>query len=595
MPVSAAMAPQLLDNENDEEMQARKEFSAENRSFRQQNDEDDSISLWDEWAAQLKTAWPTLLGALLRKGPWLISLRFVGGIGGDELAAAALASTLCNVTGLSLSVGLSSALTTLVGQARGHLLRKRQLNENAAVQAWEKEQSFDDATAIESESAQSEEQSEPVPLLSRRKSFLSETSSNKPLMPIVFLYRGMFIQLLIVIPVGIWWVYGIEPVLVHLGQGAVLSRMTQDYLRVLAPSLWAYSINWTLTSWLQSMEMADIPAYAAAFGLLAHVPLNYLFVYGLNWGYLGCAAATVAYQALQPICLIIYLMSSRGRSRLWHQMGASRSTPHAPFWSTMRLAVSRGIGQYLGLALPGIVIISEWWASEVAIFLSGLFENAAVTLGAMTLYQSINTFCFMLPVGFSVSGGTRVSTWLGAGRATLAARASAVSVAGAAVVSTVMGVVLYVTPHTFFPSLFAPDEVDLYTQAGELMPLLALYVFADGVQTALNGTIKGCGLQAYVMPVVVAAYWVVGLPLGYHLAFDENCHAFCGDFGLVTGMTTGTWVHMLMLALMVLCGTNWTKEADKAHSRMLACEEGSDTENETDSDLAALELCRQEQ
>lgn len=58
---------------------------------------------------------------LLYKFPWLISLRFVGGIGAEELAAAALAATLCNVTGLSLSVGLSSALTTLTGQARGDL------------------------------------------------------------------------------------------------------------------------------------------------------------------------------------------------------------------------------------------------------------------------------------------------------------------------------------------------------------------------------------------------------------------------------------------------------------------------------------------
>eukprot|EP00977_Amphora_coffeiformis_P014598 scaffold4097_cov166-Amphora_coffeaeformis.AAC.55 len=587
------MPPQSLEVENDEEKQFRKalDSSSNSASFRRQNDEDDPIvSVRDEWADQLKTAWPTLLGSLLRKGPWLISLRFVGGIGGDELAAAALASTLCNVTGLSLSVGLSSALTTLAGQARGHLLRKRQLEEGTEVQAWEKQQQFfGEGSAVELESLESAK-SEPAPLLSRGESSFSETPSSKPIMPLVFLYRGMFIQIVFVIPVGIWWLYGIEPVLIRLGQGAMLSSMTQDYLRILAPNLWAYSINWTLTSWLQSMEMADIPAYANALGLITHVPLNYFFIYGLGWGYLGSAIATVAYQALQPICLVIYLMTRRGRMRLWHQMGASRSISHAPFWPTLWLAVSKGIGQYLGLALPGIIIISEWWASEAACFLSGLFDNPAVTLGAMTLYQSINTFCFQLPMGFSVAGGARVSTWLGAGQAGSAARASAVSVASAACFSALMGVVLYVTPHTFFPSLFAPDEVDLYTQAGELMPLLAFYVFADGVQTTLNGTIKGCGLQAYVMPVVVVAYWVVGLPLGYYLAFDEECSTFCGDFGLVAGMTTGTWVHMIMLALLVVCGIDWKRESGKAHSRMLACEEEEDTEGVSDSDSAALEL-----
>lgn len=357
-------------------------------------------SLWDEWRAQIKTAWPTLLGMLLYKVPWMVSLRFVGGIGAGELAAAALASTLCNVTGMSLSVGLSSALTTLAGQARGHALRKRQLQHNADVKAWEKEQSFLDETETLDELGDEDlEDVSFLPSNDASSSLATTNNKNKPLMPLVFLFRGMFIQLLLVIPVGIWWLCGIEDVLVRLGQGEELSHMTQNYLRILTPGLWAYSVNWTLTCWLQTMEMADVPAIAAGIGLTAHVPLNFLFVYGLNWGYLGCAAATVCCQGLQPIFIVCYLCSARGKARLWDQMGASPSSgsPPSTLGPTLRLAVSKGLGQYLSLALPGIVIISEWWASEISIFLSGRFDNAAVTLGAMTLYQSINTALFMFP------------------------------------------------------------------------------------------------------------------------------------------------------------------------------------------------------
>lgn len=507
---------------------------------------------------------------LLRKVPWLVSLRFVGMIGGDELAAAALASTLCNVTGLSLSVGLSSALTTLAGQARGHLWRQRQLQQESDAETWEKEQSVNDKTSICSDDEPGEVQ-EAVSFLQSGGTTIS--SSQKLVMPLVFLYRGMFIQLLLIIPVGLWWLYGIEPLLIQLGQGANLSSMTQDYLRILTPSLWAYSINWTLASWLQSMEMADIPAYAAMVSLAAHVPLNYLFIYGLNWGYLGCAAATSASQMLQPVVILAYLQTTNGQSRLWHEMGATGSSNFKEsFLPIVGLAISKGIRQYLALAVPGIVIISEWWASEIAIFLAGRLDNASVTLGAMTLYQSINTACFMFPVAFSVAGATRVSTWLGAGQAGAASQSSSVSIISAGALSALMGIVLYVTPHTFFPSLFAPTETELYEQAGKLMPLLALYVFADGIQSALNGVVKGCGRQALIMPVVVVAYWVVGLPLAYHWAFDEQCSSLCGDLGLVSGMTTGTWVHMLLLAAVVLCGTDWIKEAKKAHARMVSAE-----------------------
>jgi hypothetical protein len=43
---------------------------------------------------------------------------------------------------------------------------------------------------------------------------------------------------------------------------------------------------------------------------------------------------------------------------------------------------------------------------------------------------------------------------------------------------------------------------------------------------------------------------------------------FCGDVGLVTGMTVGTWVHMLLLGAVVVGTTNWEAEAKKANERV---------------------------
>ena len=51
-----------------------------------------------EIRAQASTAIPTVLGLVLYRIPWIISLHFVGSIGAQELAAAALATTLCNVS-----------------------------------------------------------------------------------------------------------------------------------------------------------------------------------------------------------------------------------------------------------------------------------------------------------------------------------------------------------------------------------------------------------------------------------------------------------------------------------------------------------------
>ena len=534
-------------------------------------DNDGSITrrVFSEVKTQWKTAWPTLQSMVLTKIPWLISLRFVGGIGAPELAAAALATTLCNVTGLSLSVGLSSALTTLSGQAKGELCargRKRRV-------------SFD--VAEQTSSIQNIETGEITTSVRLNIPDVNE----EPLTPLLFLYRGMCIQLAFVIPIGLWWISGIEPVLIALGQQRQLAEMTAQYLKILTPGLWAYSISWTLTAWVQAIGMADVPAGAAMIGLALHLPFNWFFIHGLNMGYLGCGVATVCFQLVQAIYIGGYLFgTSKGRARLLESTGGTAiGRTRLSFWLELKIAISsiRGILNYLSLALPGIVIISEWWASEISIFLSGRLQpSPEAALGGMTLYQSINTFCFMFPMAVSIATSARVGNLLGAGNANGASFAGNVGVAGAAIVSICLGCSLYAIPHDFFPSLFAPNETNVIAEASRTIPLLAIYVFADGVQTSLNGIMKGCGRQRIAMPIVVFAYWMVGLPIAYYLAFIRNhgvmtCETsdtddsmFCGDVGLVAGMTTGTWVHMICLAIVVGFKTDWNSEAKKAQERV---------------------------
>ncbi|CAB9524270.1 Protein DETOXIFICATION [Seminavis robusta] len=536
--------------------------------------------LLEEAKDQFKTSWPTLCALVLYRFPWLISLAFVGAIGSDELAAAALATTLCNVTGMSLSVGLSSALTTLTGQARGDLLerhkRQNQPTDPSQTPLLKASNSPNASTQHRYESCR-------VPS-GDDEDFTSASPRNDFLLPMVFLYRGLFVQLLLVVPVGMWWLSGIHDVLESLGQNETIATMTASYLKVLAPGLWAYSINWTITSWLQAIEMADVPAYAAGAGLALHIPFNYFFIYVLRWGYLGVAVATTTSQLIQPLGTLIYLFGfSVGRSRVLQHTVASavgRNCISSGFRVDIKMGITSyaGMKTYLGLAIPGIITISEWWASEIAIFLAGrLHPNPAVALGGMTLYQSINSFCFMFPLASSIAGSARVGKFLGANEPERAGIAAKVSVYSAMLVSGIIGCILYIVPHEFFPSLFTHDG-PVVAETSRTIPLLATYVFADGLQVALNGIIKGCGRQCVTMPIVITAYWVFGVPVSYYLAFrvcggEMSDDMFCGVVGLVSGLTLGTWLHMGMLAMVVIATTNWQAEAFKAKQRLVHADE----------------------
>lgn len=173
---------------------------------------------WLEIKEQLHTSLPTMASQLLYQLPWLISLHFVGAIGERELAAGALSNTLCNVTGVSLSVGLSSALTTLTSQARGTMMRHQQrglLREISSLGYGERENLVNGSSKTNDYSSSATKDTQ-LPL----------EDSGRPLLPLIFLYRGIAIQLLFVVPVGLWWISGIEPALVALGQQPELAYMT---------------------------------------------------------------------------------------------------------------------------------------------------------------------------------------------------------------------------------------------------------------------------------------------------------------------------------------------------------------------------------
>ena len=249
------------------------------------------ITLWTEIREQSKVALPSITSMILYKIPWLISLGFVGTLfSSSELASAALATTICNVTGMSFAVGMNSALATLAGQSKGNIQATKKQKQKKNKRPGPESKASDETT----------------PLIGGRKA--GSFNLEEPLQPLIFMYRGMFVLGLVIVPISVWWLlFGTKPFLLYLGQDIEIATMTQSYLRVLTPGLWFYSINWTMTFFCVSIGLADIPAYAAFVGCICHVPMNLLLLKVFNLGYLGVGIGTVIFQFIQPICMIYYM------------------------------------------------------------------------------------------------------------------------------------------------------------------------------------------------------------------------------------------------------------------------------------------------
>lgn len=338
----------------------------------------------------------------------------------------------------------------------------------------------------------------------------------------------------------------LEPALEFIGEDAQIASRAGDYCKWLLPSMWAFGAQYALSPWLQCFGVVRLPMCASFLMVPVHVALLQLLVSSAGFGVLGAAMASSA-SALIAFATIVTLTYALQRHRI-----PLRTPSHS---SLLRLPT------FLKLGLPGVLMLGEWWASELGILLSGLLPAAATNLASMSVYQGINSVCFMWPLGASVAGATRVGSCLGAGDAIAAKRAATVCVSLAFGYGMLASLALLMLRETVARAFTSDEEV--VAAIGHLLPNLVIYVIADSCQVACGAVLQGCGRQRHGGPLVICSYYLVGLPTGALLAFQFEW----GARGIVTGLLAGKMCHFGALAVLVLT-TDWRHQVNDAAKRV---------------------------
>ncbi|OIT21870.1 PREDICTED: protein DETOXIFICATION 14-like isoform X2 [Nicotiana attenuata] len=161
------------------------------------------------------------------------SMMMIGHLGELSLSGASVATSLTNVTGFSLVLGMASALETLCGQAYG----AEQYNKLGIYTT------------------------------------------------------GAIISLLIVcIPISILWLF-IDKILIFLGQDPLISIEAAKYSIWLIAAVFPYVILQALIRYLQTQSLILPMVLSSVATLCFHVPICWLLIFKLNVGSCGAAVA----------------------------------------------------------------------------------------------------------------------------------------------------------------------------------------------------------------------------------------------------------------------------------------------------------------
>lgn len=367
-------------------------------------------------------------------------------------------------------------------------------------------------------------------------------SSNKGNLGIL-LQRGIIVLTGFYILVMITW-FSSEHIFRALGQDEYICTSSARFLRLLAPGGLGYVWVECMKKFLQAQGAYRAGTYVLLIVCPFNALLNYLFIYKMHLGLDGAPLATGISYWLSFFLLLLYSIFIQGRE-CWDGFALRKACSH--MWPFAKLA-------FLGVIHVG----TEWWAFEIVALAAG--RLGTIPLAAQSVVMTADQIINTIPFGLGVAASSRLGNLLGARDSRGASR----SAHSAAILSVIFGTLILtilMVAKRDVGRLFNDDErvIDL---VAEIMPYVALFQIADGLNGSCGGALRGMGRQWIGAVVNCISYYGCALPGGIYLAFH--------GWGL-QGLWLGQCVALFIVGILewIIVGlSNWDKEVTKASNRL---------------------------
>ncbi|MFO8141768.1 MAG: MATE family efflux transporter [Marinobacter sp.] len=327
----------------------------------------------------------------------------------------------------------------------------------------------------------------------------------------------------------------VHPVLSMLKMDPNTASITQGYLNAFAWGIPAMLLMNALRGLTDGLGYTRVIMVFSLLSTLINLPLNYIFIYGKfglpAMGGVGCGWATSISNGTAAIALLIYLNWSR-TFRQFHLLADWVK----PNWQGIRYIL--GIGVPIGFT----IFVEASMFSVIALFLAPM---GPIVVAGHQIALNVVSLLFMLPLSIGMALTLRVSFLIGARAPDTARLISHSSLLLASAVALVFATLLFVLSSQIAALYTSDPEVRAVTV--RLLAFAALFQIADVIQVTCISALRGYKDTRIPMFIMLFSFWVLGLPLGYVLAFTDWLLPELGAAGFWVGLTAGLTSASLLL------------------------------------------------
>ncbi|CAH9079261.1 unnamed protein product [Cuscuta epithymum] len=361
----------------------------------------------------------------------------------------------------------------------------------------------------------------------------------------IYLQRSCVVELITMTILLPFFIFA-TPILRLLGEQEDIARSAGYIALWFIPIGYSFVFAISIQMYLQAQQKNTIVAWLSTSQFVIHVPLSWLLVYKFEFGVTGAMFALCVSSWFVVIGELVYLLG-----------GWCPAT-----WRGFTIAAFKDILPVVKLSIAsGIMLCLELWYSAVLVLLAGYMKNAEVAISAFSVCLNINSWIFMITLGFVGAACVRIANELGRGDAK-AAKFSIKVLVGTSVVIGVFFSIIDLAFSNKIGYLFS-DEKEVAEAVADLSLLTSTSILLNSFYAVLSGVAIGAGLQSTVAVINLCCFYLIGIPVGALLGYVAHLEVK----GIWTGMICGV-VSVSVALLYMTWRTNWDNEVAKAKQRL---------------------------
>lgn len=350
--------------------------------------------------------------------------------------------------------------------------------------------------------------------------------------------QALYVAVVIIGLTVIIGLIAVNPILERMELSAEAREVARNYLVMLALGIVPMFVFFVLRTLVDSLGKSNITMVLLLISLPINVLFNYLFIFG-NFGFpeLGGVGAGVATAITYWIlCLAIIAVVFKGE--LFQRLGILRRF-YRPDMKRIKELILLG-------APIGLAIFSEVSIFSAVTLLLGAYGD--VIIGAYQAAINFASFVYMIPLSAASALTITVGFEVGAKRIKDAVQYVVIGLTMCVAVSLFSGILLYLKNEEL-AALYSRDP-QVIEAAAHFMILAIFFQLSDAVAAPTQGALRGFKDVNVTFLLTIAAYWIIGLPLGFYLERYTTLGPDGYWWGLIIGLAVGA--TLLLVRLMHL-------------------------------------------